>query len=186
MKYIKLFEEHNYSVYELITMSPYQAHDLLMNEILKGNPDLELIKDILAYTVVDVNGKNSNDWTALMRSAYRGYENLVELLLNHPGIDVNVQNNDGYTALIFATNRRNEKCVELLLKHPKIDVNVESKWAKTALMRAAEQGNEKCVELLLNHPGINISLKNVIGETAWNLATHVIRRKFPQLKPDAL
>ena len=103
MKYIKLFEEHNYSVYDLITMSPYKVHELFAKEIKKEDPDLELIRDILAYTIVDVNGKDSDGWTALIVAARDGKEKCVELLLNHPGIDVNVQNSDGKTAWDLAS-----------------------------------------------------------------------------------
>jgi len=125
MKYIKLFEEHSYSVYELITMSPYKVIDLLMSEIQKGYPDLKLIQDILEYSVVDINSKDSIGQTALMLAAYRGNEKCVELLLNHPGIDVNLQDKWGWTALMFAAYRRNEKSIELLLSHPGIDITLE-------------------------------------------------------------
>jgi ankyrin repeat protein len=132
MKYIKLFEEHNYSVYDLITMDVNQVFDLLKREMSKGNPDLELIKDILAYTVVDINSKDSNGWTALMLAADWGKSKSVELLLNHPGIDVNVQTENGTTALMWVAYNENEKVVELLLNHPGIDVNMQDRWGWTA------------------------------------------------------
>jgi ankyrin repeat protein len=124
MKYIKLFEEHSYSVYDLITMSPYKVIDLLMSEIQKENPELELIKDILEYSVVDINSKDSIGQTALMLAANWGNEKCVELLLNHPGIDVNLQDKWGWTALMNAVDRK-VKVVELLLNHPGIDITLE-------------------------------------------------------------
>jgi ankyrin repeat protein len=147
MKYIKLFEEHNYSIYELITMSPYQAHDLLMNEILKGNPDLELIKDILEYSVIDINSQDSKGWTALIYAADMGNEKCVELLLNHPGIDVNVQNKGGWTALVHAAYMGREKCVELLLKHPTINVKLKNEFGHTAWSVTSSSIREKFPQL---------------------------------------
>jgi len=147
MKYIKLFEEHNYSVYDLITMSPYKVHELFAKEIKKEDPDLELIRDILAYTIVDVNGKDSDGWTALIVAAYWENEKAVELLLNHPGIDVNVQNKRGDTALMQATWDKNEKLVELLLNHPGIDVNMQRKDGRTAWDMASGYIREKFPQL---------------------------------------
>jgi len=184
MKYIKLFEEHGYSVYELITMSPYKVIDLFMSEIKKEYPDLELIRDILEYSVVDVNGKDKDGTTALMWAVFWGHKKPVELLLNHPGIDVNVQNESGMTALMLASDLGHEKFIELLLKHPGIDVNLQDENGQTALMRAADMGRGECVELLLNHPGIDVNLQTKIGRTAWDLASMNIRQKFPQLNPN--
>jgi ankyrin repeat protein len=132
MKYIKLFEEHSISVYELITMGANQVLNLLIEEIQKENPDLDLIRDILDYSLVDVNGKDSNGWTALMRSANWGKEKSLKLLLNQPGIDVNVQDGIGWTALMLAARWGKEKSVELLLKHPDIDVTLETEYGRTA------------------------------------------------------
>jgi ankyrin repeat protein len=186
MKYIKLFEEHNYSIYELITMSPYKVHELFAKEIKKEDPDLELIRDILAYTIVDVNGKDSDGWTALIVAARMGNEKGVELLLNYPGIDVNIGNRWGTTALMIAADEGKEKPVELLLSQPGIDVNVQRKDGWTALMYAVSWGREKCVKLLLNHPGIDRSLKTEDDKTAWDLASNKIRQQFPGLNPDAI
>jgi ankyrin repeat protein len=188
MKYIKLFEEHSYSAYDLITMGANRVLDLLTKEIQKKYSDLELIKDILEYSVIDINSKNSNGWTALTVATDLRKEKVVELLLSHPGIDVNVQSKSALTALMLATYRAWEKCVELLLSHPGIDVNVQNEGGWTALMYAtATEGGyekEKFIELLLNHPGIDVNLQTKIGRTAWDMASGYIRQKFPQLKPD--
>jgi ankyrin repeat protein len=184
MKYIKLFEEHSYSVYELITMAAYEATDLLIEEIKKRTPDLDLIRDIFEYSVVDINGKKSNGWTALIYAAELGKEKAVELLLNHPGIDVNVQTEWGRTALMLAAYKGNEKVFKMLLNHPGINVNLQDNVGWTALFYAADWENEKAVELLLNHPGIDITLKNDDGFTAWDWAGISIRQEFPKLNPD--
>jgi ankyrin repeat protein len=173
------------SVYDLITMGANQVTDLLLEEIESKNPDLELIKDILEYSVIDVNSKNSVGQTALMRAADNGKEKAVELLLNHPGIDVNLQDRYGWTALIWAAYNGREKAVELLLNHPKIDVNVQDKSGCTALMWGARWGKEKCVKLLLNYPGIDVTLKNEHNQTAWEKAKVCIRNGFPKLNPNA-
>jgi len=188
MKYIKLFEKHGYSVYELITMGVNQALGLLIQEILKKDPDLDLIRDIFEYSVVDINDKDSEDLTALMNAAQWGTAKSVELLLNHPGIDVNLQNKWGTTALIYGVGSMGlmgkEKSFELLLSHPGIDVNLQDEWGLTALMHATFRKSTKCVELLLKHPKINVNLQDENGQTAWDMANDFFRQKFPQLNPD--
>jgi ankyrin repeat protein len=168
-------------------MTPYQAHDLLIEEIKSKNPDFELIKGILEYSVIDVNSKDSKGQTALMWAAEWGKEKPVELLLNHPGINVNLQGKWRCTALMRAVAEGREKCVELLLNHPGINVNLRNENDKTALMLAMGlRAKEKVVELLLNHPGIDVKARNLYkGDTAWSLATDSIRQKFPKLNPNS-
>jgi ankyrin repeat protein len=138
-------------IFEIMASTPGEATELLWGELNKVIPDLQVIEDILAYTLVDVN----------------------------------VQNEDGMTALILAVSTENEKYIELLLKHPKIDVNLQDNDGWTALILAARWEKEKLVELLLGYPGIDVNVQNNNGWTAWNLATISIRRKFPQLNPNA-
>jgi len=170
-------------IFEIMASTPEEATELLWEELKKKRPDLQLIEDIITYTLVNVNLQNEWGWAALMRAADMGNEKVVELLLKHPGIDVNVQDNDGRTALMLAEGKT--ECIELLLNHPGIDVNVQNKWGYTALMFVANRGKENPVELLLNHPGIDVNVRDERGRTAWNFANNSIRQKFPKLNPNS-
>jgi hypothetical protein len=119
-------------IFEILTSTPEEVHKMLIEELKKDEPDLELIDDILTYTLVDVNAQDERGWTALMRSARREDEKCLKLLLNHPGIDVNLQSEDGWTALIHAVMYERENCIKLLLNQPMIDVNVRSVGGWTA------------------------------------------------------
>ena len=72
MKYIKLYEEENqkpeYSIYEIITMTPGMAGEVLIEEFEKDSPVTELIKNLLQHSQVDVNMivKPKINFTALM------------------------------------------------------------------------------------------------------------------------
>jgi ankyrin repeat protein len=154
------------SVYELITMSPHQVHELFLKEIKKRNPDLELIRDILDYSVLDVNTKDSDGYTALFIAVSRRNYKVIELLLNHLKIDVNVKSKGGETALILGVKNGYDRCIELLLNHPGINVNVKSKGGETALMRAIKNGYEFAIKVLLNHPHIDVNVQGKGGNTA--------------------
>ena len=96
-------------IFEIMVLTPEEATKMLWEELEKDNPDLELIKDILAYSPVDVKVRDYWDLTALIVAAKDGKEKCVELLLNHPGIDVNVQNKYGERAWNLATHSIRQK-----------------------------------------------------------------------------
>ena len=97
MKYLKLFEQE-YSIYDIIIMTPEIAGKVLFDECMKESPDMELIKNILELSPVDVNLQNSGGDTALMRASWYGYPQIVKLLLERPETDVNLQTKNGWTA----------------------------------------------------------------------------------------
>jgi ankyrin repeat protein len=132
MKYIKLFEEHGYSVYDLITMGVVEAQTLLMKEIDNDVSDLELIRDILDYSVIDINQSDSLGWIPLIYAVLLDKKDVIELLFKHPNINVNVQDIAENTPLIHAVRKGSERMIELLLKHPKIDVNIQNRWGNMA------------------------------------------------------
>ena len=64
----------------------------------------------------NVNAKDNDGWTALMRAAWEDHAEVVEVLLKH-GADVNAKNNKGMTALMWAAQRGYADVAEVLLKH---------------------------------------------------------------------
>ena len=140
--------ETKLNIYELLLLTPKEASELFWEELEKDNPDLELIEDILTYSLaVDVNVQTKGGWTALMHAAVWGKEKLVEMFLNHPQIDVNVQDEKGNTALMFAARGEDERTIELLLNHPGIDVNVQDKWGRTAWSLATDSIRQQFPQL---------------------------------------
>ena len=135
MKYIRLFEQE-YSMYEIITMTPGMAEEVLGDEIKKENPDFELIKNILDHSQADVNIRDKKGNTKLIMASF-GLTEIVKLLLQHPYIDVNWQNEDGWTALIMASREGYLEIVRMLLEKPEILVNLQNSGGLTALMYAS-------------------------------------------------
>ena len=63
----------------------------------------------------DVNAQGGEFGNALQAASYRGYEKVVQILLD-AGADVNAQGGDYYdNALYAASYRGNEKVVQILL-----------------------------------------------------------------------
>jgi len=147
MKYIKLFEEHSYSVYDLITMGAVEAQTLLMKEIDNDVSDLELIRDILDYSVIDINQSDSLGWIPLIYAVLLDKKDVIELLFKHPNINVNVQDIAGSTPLTHAVRKGSERMIELLLKHPDIDLNLRDRWGNTAWYLATDSIRQKFPQL---------------------------------------
>ena len=80
MKYIKLFEQE-YSMYDIITMTPGMASEVLIDEICNPTSDIELIKNIIQHSQFEVNNRDTWNKTALMWATQKGMTDIVSLLL---------------------------------------------------------------------------------------------------------
>ena len=118
MKYIKLFE-HTYTIYQLATMAMWEATELFFYEINKSEPDMDLVRDLFQYAVLDVNQVVRDGETALMRATANGRTEIARMLLERPEILVNLQNEDGETALMRATRWGRTEIVKMIKEHKK-------------------------------------------------------------------
>ena len=91
----------------------------------------------------DVNQKDEDGNTALMRASYWGYKEVVELLIRN-GADVNQKDEDGNTALMRASCGGRKEVVELLIQKG-ADVNAKSVTGDTALIIAKDEKIKKAI-----------------------------------------
>jgi len=103
---------------------------------------------ILIIAGADVNLKNNDGNTNLIRAVFKGYSDIVKLLLNNKDIDVNIQNQLGYTALMDAARQGYKDVVELLLNHKNINIDIQDNLGRTALMWAKFQYHKDIVKLI--------------------------------------
>lgn len=81
---------------------------------------VEIVRELLTRTDVDVNHINNLGWTALLEAIILSdggerHQQIVQLLVDH-GADVNLADGNGVTPLAHARQRGFEKIVEILLK----------------------------------------------------------------------
>ena len=137
---------------------------------------------ILIRKGTDVNAKNRDGSTALMRAAVDGIHRSVKLLLE-AGADVNSQNSYGQSPLhavafgsivyrppcnqckaILCRNKETDQCVDLLLSAG-ADVNVRNVYGLTPLIAAAWICNVKCLDFLIRS-GSDVNAADNDGVTA--------------------
>ena len=114
----------------------------------------------------DVNVKDKDGVTPLMRAASAGRADIVRLLLAN-GADVNATTS-GVTALMMASLGGYPDAIRPLLA-AKADVRARDNQGRTALMAAASSGNADAVEALLKS-GADVAAEDVSGGTALTYA----------------
>ncbi|CAL4083217.1 unnamed protein product, partial [Meganyctiphanes norvegica] len=148
--------------------------------------DITTVEAILAKGKCNVNYRDSDGCTALLRAAITGNVTLVQLLLNYgargtlrtlpdlkPSIDLNLADNEGDTPVYMAAAMGHKEVLEALLQQPGINPDIESsiqKGGSTALTNAAQLGQYESVSVLVNHPGVNINHTEKNGFTALMIA----------------
>jgi ankyrin repeat protein len=152
--------------YNLIYLA--SANDKRLIEALKTRQ--AAFADYVNFTLIDVNIKTGNGYTALLIAAQNGNDRMVEALLGVNNIDVNTRDYEERTALILAVYKRRYTTVTTLLKSPTIDVNTRDKNGYTALIYASQMGDFLAVVILLMSSGIDINVGNNDGNTALALA----------------
>ena len=59
-----------------------------------------------------------------------GFEEIVEMLLQHKNIQINLQDEDGDTALMYASMYGHKKIVQMLLQFENIEINKDGTYTK--------------------------------------------------------
>ncbi|KAH7011275.1 hypothetical protein EDB80DRAFT_711484 [Ilyonectria destructans] len=129
-----------------------------------------LLLKVLERRIVDVNARDDDIWTLLLRAAEKDHDEIVRLLLEK-GADPETENTIiGTKPLSWAAARGHEGAVKLLLeKGANIESSSSSGW--TPLLWAADNGHEAVVKLLLEK-GANIESSASDGWTPLSRAAN--------------
>jgi len=134
------------------------------------NNDLEMVKLLLEHNP-DIDHHDIVGYTPLILAAWRGYTEIVRLLLGHgAAIDAITKGfirNTADTALSLAAHHGQLEVVKLLLYHG-ANAKLQSKVGNTALMNACMEGHLDVAEELLPYSEINA--KNNDGLSALECA----------------
>ena len=124
---------------------------------------------LLIEVGADINITNNNQWTALHRAAYYGYNNIVDMLIHTPHVNVNLRNEYGQTPLYVAVDRGREQSARLLIDAG-ADIKISNHKQRTALHLAASNGHSSIVGELIKVPHLNLNVRNENGQTPLHVA----------------
>nr|NGX63662.1 Phosphocholine transferase AnkX [Candidatus Anoxychlamydiales bacterium] len=127
---------------------------------------LEIVK-YLKENGVDLNAKNDEGQTALIRAVLKGHLVIVKYLIEN-GADLNEKSNIGKTALMYAAYCGNLEIVRYL-KENRADLNAKNNKGGTALTYTALK-NYIIITKYLKENGADLNAKNNRGETTLMLA----------------
>jgi ankyrin repeat protein len=129
----------------------------------------------------NVNAKNQNDQTPLMKAVWSLNLRMLQMLLEKEEINVNAQDQDGTSALLLSCSRGCRQIVDALLKKKDIDVNLANNNKTTPLSLAIERGHKEIVVKLLNHSSIEVNKPINDGYTPLILAVQDDQKEIAQL-----
>ncbi len=184
MKYIKLFENFDsYDPYELMIIPPNKKAEMIMGEIIKNNPNLNLVNDLIALGAnLDWQNEENFNRTPLHWAAWGGRVEIVRMLID-AGANVNVQDEWGNTPLHEATSLGRVEIAQMLID-ARANVNVQDNDGGTPLHRAAEFGKTEIAQMLIDAKAdLNVQAKN--GRTALHGAAELERVEIVRMLIDA-
>ena len=122
---------------------------------------VEIVRELLTHTDVDVNHVNNLGWTALLEAIILSnggerHQQIVQMLVDH-GANINIPDNDGITPLEHARARGFREIEQILL--------TAAQARDLGLILAAEQGDIEKVRQLLSQ-GASVHVQDERGITA--------------------
>lgn len=125
------------------------------------NGDLKNIATLIAAGV-DLEARDNQDRTALMRAAEKGYSDVVRILLE-AGADVRTKDKFGWTALFIAANQNHVEVVKMLIARGA----ASDKLFEEVFVSSVFKGNTEMVKALAGE-GTNISCDTI--DAAYGMA----------------
>ncbi len=150
MKYLKLFENfEDYNPYDLMVMFPDEMFKMLIEEIDKDEPNLNLVSDLIVLgSNIDSHDEEDDGKTPLHKTIENGQIKITKMLID-AGVDLNVQDEYGVTPLHWAVLHGDEDVLRMLIEL-KADLNKPDSAGATPLYSAVTQGEETLIKLLLD------------------------------------
>ena len=136
-----------------------------------------------ALSVKELNQRQKSgkfDFTFLLLAVEGGYDQIVQLLLDH-GADINAQSGKWGNALCTAIHNGDDKLVQILLDKG-ADINTQSNY-RSALGAASLRNNNKMMQMLLDKE-VDINVRSEIYGNALKMASDEGHDKAVQMLLD--
>jgi len=180
MKYIKLFENfESYDPYELMIIPPNKKAEMIINEINKRRPNLNLVSDLIALGAnLDWQDEDNYNYTPLHWAARFERVEIARMLIK-AGANLNMQDKWYQTPLHWAASNERAEIVRMLID-AKANVNVQDEDDWTPLHYAANNRRVEVARMLID-AGAKKDIEDNEGRTPYDLTTNEELKKL--LKP---
>ena len=150
-----------YDIYELMMIPPNKKAEMIMDEIRKDKPNLNIVRDLIALGAnLDWQG-NDGIMSALHYCAVLNRPEILRLLIS-AGADLNIQDNYGRTALHDCADYYHPDIARMLIDAG-ANVNIQSNGGSTALHECAWHNNLEIARMLID-AGADVNIRNNDGK----------------------
>ena len=175
MKYIKLFENfEEYDPYELMITPPNKKGEMLVEEIKKDKPNLNLVSDLIVLGA-NVDWQDNYGWTALHYCGQYDHIEIAKMLID-AGADVNIQHNNGSTALNVCAYKNRPEIANMLIDAGAV-LNIQNNDGWTALHYCVDWKHPEIARMLIS-AGADKTIPDNEGSIPYELAD---RKEFKEL-----
>ena len=168
MKYLRLFENfEDYDPYELMLIPPNKKAEMIMKEIKKSEPNLNLVQDLITMGA-DINWYDEKDYnyTPLHAASAWNRPEVVKMLID-AGAELNVQTKGGLTPLHRTIRMSNSEVAKILIDAG-ADLNIQEAHGWTPLHWAIEYKENEIKQMLID-AGAIIDIKDNRGRKPFDL-----------------
>jgi ankyrin repeat protein len=180
MKYIKLYENFEpHDPYELMIIPPNKKAEMIVREINKDEPNLNLVSDLIVLGAnVDWQDEDNFNRTPLHEAAIYGNVEIARMLID-AGADLNLQTNGGRTPLHRAAYYGNVEIARILID-ARANLDLQDEDGETPLHGAASWGEVEITRMLID-AGARKDIPNNSDRLPYDLTTNQELKKL--LKP---
>ena len=115
---------------------------------------VEVVTALIQMGCYDLNEGDYWGYTALASAAWKGHEEVVEILLGREEVSPDKPDNQGRTPLSHAAHCGNEEVVKILLGREEVNPDKPDSEGRTPLMLAASWGRQGVVAMLQSHKAV--------------------------------
>ena len=134
-----------------------------------GGNRIDVLKRFISDETFDINLVNKNGYAPVWNPVWRFYNDIVELMLDHPRLNPNVSDEFHYNPLALAHSIGNENAVRMLVKDRRTDVNMEFKDSSMKGIRLfyyfCDFKIPEAVSLMLEREDLEVNFKTPSNDT---------------------
>ena len=138
----------SYDIYELMIIPPNKKTEIIMEELEKLEPNLNLVRDLITLGA-NLDWQDNRGWSALFFCAAWAHFDIARILVD-AGADVNLQDENGLTLLHWSVYANDQSIARILIEAG-ADVGIRSCNGNSVLDWCARYNRLEIEIMILQH-----------------------------------